>query len=63
MPKRKRPLSGKPATERAGSRFGPPAGRDLNRHLSLHELFQQQVRQTLDQSDLDEDAKQTSWWR
>jgi hypothetical protein len=25
---------------------------------SLHELFQQQVRQTLDQSDLDEDAKQ-----
>jgi hypothetical protein len=26
--------------------------------LSLHDLFQQQVRQTLDQSDLDEDAKQ-----
>jgi len=26
--------------------------------VSLHELFQQQVRQTLDQSDLDEDAKQ-----
>ncbi len=25
---------------------------------SLHELFQQQVRQTLDQSDLDEQAKQ-----
>ena len=25
---------------------------------SLHALFQQQVRQTLDQSDLDEDAKQ-----
>jgi hypothetical protein len=25
---------------------------------SLHELFQQQVRRTLDQSDLDEDAKQ-----
>jgi hypothetical protein len=25
---------------------------------SLHNLFQQQVRQTLDQSDLDEDAKQ-----
>lgn len=25
---------------------------------SLHELFQRQVRQTLDQSDLDEDAKQ-----
>lgn len=25
---------------------------------SLHTLFQQQVRQTLDQSDLDEDAKQ-----
>ena len=28
-------------------------------NLSLHELFQRQVRQTLDQSDLDEDAKQT----
>ena len=27
-------------------------------NLSLHELFQQQVRQTLDQSDLDEDSKQ-----
>ena len=25
---------------------------------SLHDLFQQQVRQTLDQSDLDEQAKQ-----
>jgi hypothetical protein len=25
---------------------------------SLHELFQQQVRRTLDDSDLDEDAKQ-----
>lgn len=26
--------------------------------LSLHDMFQQQVRQTLDQSDLDEDSKQ-----
>ena len=30
---------------------------------SLHDLFQQQVRETLDQSDLDEQAKQASWWR
>jgi hypothetical protein len=27
-------------------------------NLSLHEIFQKQVRETLDQSDLDEDAKQ-----
>jgi hypothetical protein len=28
-------------------------------NASLHELFQQQVRQTLDQSDLDDEAKQS----
>jgi hypothetical protein len=27
-------------------------------NLSLHEMFQKQVRETLDQSDLDEDSKQ-----
>ena len=31
--------------------------------MPLHELFQKQVQQVLEQSDLDEDAKQAFWWR
>ena len=62
MAKRKRPLSGKPATEPApATGFGPDLTAEtqiFTGGLSLHDLFQQQVRQTLDQSDLDEDAKQ-----
>ena len=57
----------KPSTEPEAP---PPAGDDFaaafaaesqifSGNQSLHDLFQQQVRQTLDQSDLDEDAKQS----
>jgi hypothetical protein len=38
--------------------FGNQESQVFTGNESLHALFQQQMRQTLDQSDLDEDAKQ-----
>jgi hypothetical protein len=56
MAKRKRSVS-----EHQPAAAGPPASWDSRifaGDLSLHELFQQQVRRTLDDSNLDEQAKQ-----
>ena len=57
MTRRKRPA--KPEAEAAD--LAPPAAPEsqiFSGGFSLHEMFQQQVRQTLDQSNLDEQAKQ-----
>jgi hypothetical protein len=59
MPRRK-PLTQPP--ERAADDFAAQAATEsqiFTGNASLHELFQQQVRQTLDQSDLDDEAKQS----
>jgi len=61
MARRKRPAKVEPASaavEAAPVPVPAPDGQIFAGGPSLHELFQQQVRQTLDQSDLDEDAKQ-----
>ncbi len=54
--------SAKPQTPpEAGADFLPPVQESqiFTGNASLHDLFQQQVRQTLDQSDLDDEAKQS----
>ena len=63
MAKRKRPAKEKPAPpSNAASDFVPPAPQDtqifIGGDASLHDMFQQQVRTVLDQSDLDEQGKQ-----
>jgi hypothetical protein len=70
MARRKKPAKSKePAPGGEASELAPFAAQEIAQesaqesqvftgNLSLHELFQRQVRQTLDQSDLDEDAKQ-----
>lgn len=58
MVKRKKSKAVEPP---AAAELAPPSSPDSRIFAggpSLHELFQQQVRQTLDQSDLDEEAKQ-----
>jgi hypothetical protein len=59
-PRRRQPAEAEPAvTPPDGSTEALiPDDRIFAGGSSLHELFQRQVRQTLDQSDLDEDAKQ-----
>ena len=66
MARRKRPAKTKePAPGGEATDLAPFAALDnqdsqvFTGNQSLHALFQQQVRQTLDQSDLDEDAKQS----
>jgi hypothetical protein len=49
MAKRKRPVK---------SKAGPAPGSIIYSDLSLHQLFEQQTRQMLDRSDLDEEQKQ-----
>jgi hypothetical protein len=66
MARRKKPATRKePAPGGEATDLAPFAAQEMAQesqvftgNLSLHELFQQQVRRTLDQSDLDEDAKQ-----
>jgi hypothetical protein len=65
MARRRKPAKTKkppPAGETSdlGRFFAPQATESqvFTGNQSLHEMFQKQVRQTLDQSDLDEDAKQ-----
>ena len=59
MARRKRGAKSEPAPAAAEAAPVPaPDSRIFTGGPSLHELFQQQVRHTLDQSDLDEDAKQ-----
>jgi hypothetical protein len=66
MAKRKRPTKEKPApgdAADAANDFVPPAPQDTQIFIgsggsALHDLFQQQVRTVLDQSDLDEQGKQ-----
>ena len=67
MTRRRKPAKTKePAPGGEASELAPFAAQEMAQeetqvftgNLSLHELFQRQVRQTLDQSDLDEDAKQ-----
>jgi hypothetical protein len=66
MGKRKRPTKEKPAPRdvaEASNDFVPPAPQDTQIFIgsggsALHDLFQQQVRTVLDQSDLDEQGKQ-----
>jgi hypothetical protein len=51
----------KTARDDTGTGFVPPAPREsriFSGNASLHDLFQRQVRHTLDQSDLDDEAKQ-----
>ena len=70
MARRKRPAKTKePAPGGEASDLAPFAAQEMAQedaqetqvftgNLSLHDLFQRQARQVLDQSDLDEDAKQ-----
>jgi len=59
MARRKRGAKAEPEPPAADVELMPaPHSRIFAGGPSLHELFQQQVRQTLDQSDLDEEAKQ-----
>jgi hypothetical protein len=64
MAKRKRPAKETPAPAEKASDFTLPAPQDTQIFIGgatapgLHELFQQQVRSVLDQSDLDEQGKQ-----
>ena len=65
MARRKKPAETKePPPGGEATDLAPFAAQEISEsqvftgNQSLHELFQQQVRQTLDQSDLDEDAKQ-----
>ena len=63
MAKRKRPAKEKPALEpNAANDLVPPPPQStqifIGGNASLHDLFQQQVRNVLDQSDLDEQGKQ-----
>jgi hypothetical protein len=61
MAKRKGAAKQAPAPAQAAGDFVPPAPQDTQIFIggaSLHELFQQQVRSVLDQSDLDEQGKQ-----
>jgi hypothetical protein len=59
MAQRKRPAKIEPAPAAADVAPAPiPESQIFTGGPALHEMFQQQVRQTLDQSDLDEDAKQ-----
>jgi hypothetical protein len=60
MARRKPKTVAKPAPEDAAG-FAPPSTQEsqiFSGGLSLHDMFQQQVRHTLDQSDLDDEAKQ-----
>ena len=66
MARRRKPAKTRePAPGGEATDLAPFAALDLQEsqvftgNQSLHALFQQQVRQTLDQSDLDEDAKQS----
>ena len=63
MAKRKRPAKNKPAPAEAASDFVPPAPQETQIFVgsggsALHDLFQQQVRGVLDQSGMDDQAKQ-----
>ena len=63
MAKRKRPAKEKPAPPDTASDFVPPVPQDTQIFVgsggsALHDLFQQQIRTVLDQSDLDEQGKQ-----
>ena len=63
MAKRKRPAQDEPVPAEAASDFVPPAPQETQIFVgsggsALHDLFQQQVRTVLDQSDLDEQGKQ-----
>jgi hypothetical protein len=62
MAKRKRTARPEAAPASDAAALIPPAPPDsqiFSGGASLHDLFQQQVRETLDRSDLDEQAKQT----
>jgi len=63
MAKRKRPAKTKAQPAEAAGDFVPPAPQETQIFIggsgsALHEAFQQQVRSVLDQSNLDEQAKQ-----
>jgi hypothetical protein len=61
MARRKPKTGAEPASEETAGGFTPPPTQEsqiFSGGPSLHDMFQQQVRHTLDQSDLDEDAKQ-----
>lgn len=60
MPKRKRPPKERPAPAEATGDATPPLETQIfiGGNTSLHDLFQQQVRRVLDQSDLDEQGKE-----
>ena len=58
----KRPTSGgKPAARKAAKRpkNRAEAGRVVTSNLALHELFQQQAAEILDEADIDEEQKQS----
>jgi hypothetical protein len=60
MPKRKPTKQDvKRAEQDAGSTIPDPDDQISYSSLSLHELFEQQTRQMLDRSDLDEEQKQS----
>jgi len=58
MPRHKQAAKAEPPATADAAPVPAPDSRIFTGGPSLHELFQQQVRHTLDQSDLDEDAKQ-----
>jgi hypothetical protein len=63
MAKRKRPAKQTEQPDEAATDFVPPAPQETQIFIggagsALHEAFQQQVRTVLDESDLDEQAKQ-----
>jgi hypothetical protein len=63
MAKRKRPAKKKAEPAETPNDFVPPAPQETQIFIggagsALHDAFQQQVRTVLDQSDLDEQAKQ-----
>jgi hypothetical protein len=58
---RRKPKTEPRSPSEDAAEFAPPSpqeSRIFSGGVSLHELFQQQVRHTLDQSDLDDEAKQ-----
>ena len=64
MAKRKKPAKAKEPPAGEATDLSPFVAQEISEsqvftgNLSLHDMFQKQVRETLDQSDLDEDAKQ-----
>jgi hypothetical protein len=58
MAKRRKPQATEPPAAADVVPPAPPESQIFTGGVALHDLFQQQVRRTLDDSDLDEDAKQ-----